>query len=218
MTFGRRELKPKPLAKYIKVSKKLLRSAPAVDALVRDRLAYVFAITEESAFLTGDGATAPLGMMTASADGIYTDRDVSTGNAATSITFDGLTSAKFGLKPQYRARARWLFHTDAVSQIAKLKDGAGQYIWRESVRVGEPDRILGIPVFESVYMSNTFTTGLYVGLLGDFSNYWIADALSMEFEILRELYAATNQIAVVGRLECDGMPVNSEAFVRVKLG
>ena len=170
MAFGRRELKPKPLAKYIKVSKKLLRTIPSVDSLVMERLAYVFAITEEAAFLTGDGATAPLGLMTASNDGISTSYDCSTGNAATSITFDGLTSAKFTLKPQYRANARWLFHTDGVCQIAKLKDGEGQYIWRESVRVGEPDRILGMPVFESQYMSNTFTTGLYVGILGDFRN------------------------------------------------
>jgi len=34
---------------------------------------------------------------------------------------------------------------------------------------------------------------------------------------LVELYAATNQVGFVGRLESDGMPVLAEAFVRVKL-
>jgi len=56
-----------------------------------------------------------------------------------------------------------------------------------------------------------------VGLLGDFSFYWIADSLQMEMQRLDELFAATNQVGFVGRLESDGMPVLEEAFVRVTL-
>jgi HK97 family phage major capsid protein len=56
-----------------------------------------------------------------------------------------------------------------------------------------------------------------VGVLGDFSFYWIADAMTMEMQRLVELYATTNQIGLIGRLESDGMPVLGEAFVRVKL-
>lgn len=217
MSFGRRELHPHPLAKYIKVSKKLVRTVPSVETLVRDRLAYKFAVTEESAFMTGSGANQPLGVFTASANGISTARDVSTGNETTSIKFDGLYEAKYTLKQQYWPRARWVFHRDAVKQIAKLKDGEGRYIWSESQRIGEPDRLLGLPVYMSEYAPNTFTTGLYVGILGDFSYYWISDALTMEIEVLRELYAATNQVAIVARKETDGMPVLAEAFVRVTL-
>lgn len=217
MSFGKRELHPHPLAKYIKVSRKLLRQVPDVESLVRDRLGYKFAVTMESAYLTGSGAGQPLGVFTASSDGIGTGRDVSTGNTTTEIRFDGLIEAKYTLKQQYWPRARWLFHRDAVKQIAKLKDGQGQYLWRESVRVGEPDRVLGFPVFMSEYAPNTFTTGQYVGILGDFSFYWIADALDMDMQRLDELYAATNQVGFIGRMESDGMPVLAEAFVRVQL-
>jgi len=217
MAFGRRALHPHPLAKRILISNKLLRMVPDAEGLVNDRLAYKFGITWEKAGLTGTGAGQPLGVFTASADGISTSRDVSTGNTTTSIQFDGLIEAKFTLKPQYWPRARWMFHRDGVKQIAKLKDGNGQYIWRESVRVGEPDRVLGLPAFMSEYAPNTFTTGLYVGILGDFSNYWIADAMDLEMQRLVELYAATNQVGLIGRLESDGMPVLEEAFVRVKL-
>ena len=69
----------------------------------------------------------------------------------------------------------------------------------------------------SEYAPNTFTTGLYVGLLGDFSHYWIADALEMTVQRLVELYAGTNQTGFIGRLETDGAPVLEEAFARVKL-
>ena len=218
MDFGKRELSPKPLAKYIKVSRKLLRaSAFNVEALVRDRLAYKFATTEENAFLNGTGAGQPLGVFTASNDGITTSQDVSTGNTDTTITLDGLKEAKYALKTNYWPRVRWIFHRDAVKMISKLKDGEGQYIWQPSVVQGDPDRILSFPVDMSEYAPNTFSSGNYVGILGDFSNYWIVDALDMEMQRLVELYAATNQIGFIGRKETDGMPVLAEAFRRVTL-
>jgi HK97 family phage major capsid protein len=217
MSFGKRELYPHPLAKYIKVSRKLLRMVPDVESLVRDRLGYKFSVTMENAYLNGSGSNQPLGVFVASDDGIGTARDASTGNTSTEIRFDGLIEAKYTLKPQYWPKARWMFHRDGVKQIAKLKDGEGQYIWRESVRVGEPDRILGFPSFMSEYAPNTFTASQYVGILGDFAFYWIADALDMDMQRLDELYAATNQVGFVGRMESDGMPVLAEAFVRVKL-
>lgn len=217
MSLGGRELHPHPLAKRLKVSNKLLRMVPGADALVRERLAYKFAVTQESRFLNGSGSNQPLGVFTASSVGISTARDVSTGNTTTAPTFDGLIGAKFALKAQYWNRADWMFHRDVAAVIAKLKDGNGQYLWRESVRAGEPDTLLGRPVYMSEYAPNTLTTGLYVGIIGDFSQYWIADALDMQVQVLKELYAETNQTGYIGRMETDGMPVLAEAFARVKL-
>lgn len=216
--FGKRELRPHPIAKYVKVSNTALRSTVMdVGQIVQNRLAYKFGRTMENAYLNGSGANQPLGVFTASADGISTARDVSTGNTQTSLTFDGLIEAKFTLRSEYWGAARWLFHRDAVKMLTKLKDGEGQYVWRESVRAGEPNMLLGLPVVISELVPNTFTSGLYVGLLGDFSYYWIADALDMQLQRLVELYAHTNQTAFQGRMESDGMPVLAEAFVRVKL-
>lgn len=218
MALGKREFAPHPVAKRVKVSNTLLRYSPLnVEGLVRERLAYKFGITQEKGFLVGSGAMQPLGVFTASDDGIPTGRDVSTGNTTTEIQFDGLIEAKYTLKSQYWPRARWIFHRDAMKQIAKIKDGEGQYIWRESVRQGEPDRILGFPQLMSEYAPNTFTTGLYVGILGDFSQYWIVDALDLQVQRVIELYAETNETGFIGRAETDGMPVLGEAFVRVTL-
>jgi len=217
MAFGKRELRPHPLAKYIKLSRKLIQRVPNSESLAQTRLGYKFSVTMESNYMTGNGAGEPLGVFVASNDGISTSRDYSTGNTTTELRFDGLIGAKYQLKSQYWPRARWLFHRDGVAQIAKLKDGNGQYLWRESVRVGEPDRALNFPVYMSEYAPNTFTTGLYVGILGDFQYYWIADSLALEVQRLVELFAATNQIGLVGRMESDGLPVLGEAFVRVKL-
>jgi HK97 family phage major capsid protein len=218
MAFGKRELHPRPLAKRIKVSQKLLaRSALPTEQIVRERLAYKIGLTEEKAFLTGSGANEPLGLFTASNDGVPTSRDVSTGNTTTSIKVDGLLEAKYALKGQYLADARWLFHRDAVKQISKLVDSNGQYLWQQSVQAGQPDRLLGLPVMMSEYVPNTFTSTLYVGMIAAFRHYWIADALNLQLQRLDELYAETNQVGFIARAEIDGMPVLAEAFARVKL-
>jgi len=218
MAFGRRDLKPHPLAKRILVSRKLLRSSVIdVEALIRDRFAYKFGVTEEKAFLTGDGKNKPLGLFTASADGISTGRDFSTGNSTTAIGNDGLVEAKMGVKAQYRAKAEWMFHRDALKQIMKIKDGEGRYIWQPGLTMGAPDRLLNAPYNESEYAPNTFTSGKYVGLYGDLSYYWIVDSLAMEIQALYELYAESNQIGFIMRRETDGAPVLEEAFARVKL-
>lgn len=220
MSFGGRELTPAPVAKRIKVSKTLIRrSSIGVDAIVRDRLAYKMAVVMENAYINGTGANGqPLGVMTASDLGIGTGRDVSTGNTAATPTFDGLKEAKYTLKNQYRPRCNWIFHRTIVKLISKLKDGEGRYIWEASVVIGDPDRILGMPVRESEYMPNTISASNYVGILGDFSRYWIADSLASTIQVLLELYAETNQNGYILRMESDGMPVLAEAFIRVKLG
>lgn len=219
MAFGRREMKPQLIAKLVKVSEKLLNRVPNAEQVVRDRLAYKFGITEEKAFMTGTGASKPLGVFTASADGVTTARDYSTDNTTTTITFDNLKGVKYSLKGAYHPNASWVFHRDAVAMISKLKDGDGQYIWQSDVKAGEPDRILGFPVYMSEYAPNTFTTGLYVGILGDFkAGYWIADyAEGYRTKRLVELYAATGQIGILGEQYVDGAPVLAEAFARVKL-
>lgn len=220
MSLGKRELTPHPIARLIKVSNKLVRASFLdPEKIVTDRLVYKFSVVQENAFLNGTGNNQPMGVFTAATAGfgISTARDVSTGNTATAITTDGLIEAFYSLKAQYRKKATWIFHRDAIKKIRKLKDGEGNYIWNLGISADKPATILGAPYCESEYAPSTFNTQLYVGIVADFSHYWIADALSMQIQRLVELYAATNQVGFIGRMELDGMPTVEEAFSRVKL-
>jgi len=217
LAFGKREFKTNPATAEILISKTLIRNAPGVEGIVTAEMAYAFAELLENAYMTGDGVQKPLGLFVASADGIPAARDVSTGNTATEIKFDGLLEAKYSIKDGYQKNCEWIFNRLAVKQLAKLKNAEGQYIWQSSVVLGTPDMLLGKPVNSSEYVPATFTSGLYVGMYGDLKNYWICDSLSMEMQILMELYARTNQIDYIARLETDGAPVVSEAFARIKL-
>jgi len=224
--FGKRELKPNPLAKSIKVSKKLLRQSTInVEQLIGQRLAYKFGITEEKAFLTGDGFNKPLGVFTADVNGIPTSRDVAAASQ-TAIAGDDILETKHTLKAAYwdRPSTFWILHRTVLKNIRKLKDTTNNYLWSPGlgpgggITGGLPATLVDVPYKISEYAPNTQTAGLYVAIIGDFSTgYWIADALNFDLQVLVELYAITNQNGYVARQEVDGMPVLPEAFVRLKM-
>lgn len=216
--IGKREFRPHLLTKLVKVSMKLLRTgAINVESLLTERLGYVFAITEEQAFLTGDGAQQPLGVFTASNDGVTTARDT-TCASATTFTADEVIDCLYSLKEGYQRNATWLVSREFVKKLRKLKDGTGQYLWQPGL-AGQPGTILDRPYVMSEYVPSTYTTGLYVAAVGDFrTGYWIADSLDVEVQRLDQLFALKNQVGVLARKETDGAPVVSEAFARLKLG
>lgn len=217
MSFGKRELEPKPLAKRIKVSNKLLqRSSMGVDALVQDRLRYKFGITEEKAYLTGSGSGQPLGIFTANANGISTSRDKAFA-ATTAFDADALIDTYYHVKGPYRNTGVWGFHRDGIREIRQLKGSDNNYLWQPGLRGGEPDTLLGRPIYESEYIPNTYTAGLYAGFFGDVRFYHIAEVSNVSIQRLVELYAETNQVGFIGRRELDGMPVLEEAFARIKM-
>lgn len=217
ITIGKRELTPHLLTKLVKMSNKLMRSG-SIDAvsLVRDELAYVIGTTLENAYMTGSGAQQPLGIFTASDNGVPTSRDVTATNT-TSFTADNLIDCLFNLKEQYQRNAVGLFSRAAVKMARKLKDGGGQYLWQPGL-AGTPNTILDRPYIQSEFVPSTFTTGLYVAAFADLqSGYWIADSLQMEVQVLDQLFALRNQAGYLARMETDGMPVQPEAFSRLKL-
>lgn len=217
MRFGNREMAPHQLTKLLKASQKLIRaSILPIDTFIAQRLAYKFGITENKAFLTGSGSQRPLGVFTASNDGIATSRDV-TASATTSFNADDLINTQESLKDAYQQKATWLMHRDARKMARKLKDGNGQYIWQPGLSGGAPDTILNRPLVTDENAPNTFTTGQYVAMFADFSFYWIQDDIGLEIQRLGELFALRNQVGWLGRKFTDAMPVLGEAFARLKL-
>lgn len=218
LRFGLRELSPHYMTYAAEISRALMYgSVMDVEAIVREELVRDAAELEERGFLTGDGVNKPLGVFTASDDGIPTSRDVSTGNATTTPTADGLARAFYSLKDVYRARSTWLMHRDVITSVILLKDGNGQYLFRMSAGADRPDTLFNRPVRSSEFAPNTLTTGQYVGIVGDFNNYWIIDGTEVQLQKLIETKAKSNRDEFIGRRKVDGAPTKGEAFARVKL-
>lgn len=218
LEYGRREFKPYRLAKLIKLSKTLMRHAPMAERTIMDEMIYRIGTAQENAYLNGSGTNQPLGVFTASANGIPTTRDVATGNTATTVSFDGLINAKYSIKEQYIRGASWIMHRDLAKTLALIKDTNGQYIWQPAVALGQPDTLLGHVAHMSEYAPNTYTAGKYAAVFGNFfEGYWYCDADTVYIQVLNELFAVNNQVGYLVEYFGDGMPVLPEAFARVAL-
>lgn len=213
LEYGRREFKPNRMAKLMKLSRTLVQHSANADGIVRDEMLYRIGITQEKAYMTGNGTGKPLGIFVASDSGISTARDV-TGALNTA---DSLIDMKYSLKEQYLGNAEWVMHRDVVKAVAKLKGVDNQYLWQPSLMEGQPDRLLGHPVHMSEYAPDTLTTGNYAAVFGDFRYYWIVDADALTVQVLNELYAVNNQIGYLFNYFGDGAPVLDEAFARLKI-
>lgn len=227
VTLGKRELNPSYISKEVKISEPLIRkSVMSITDLIRQRLAYKFSVTQEKGFITGDGVNKALGVNTADPNGVSTSRDY-TGSTSLVISPGDIIGMYFFLKSGYSAKGTWLASRDAFSDIRQLKDSAGNYLWQpfdmpgRQLVGGNPGTIMGRPYLISEYCkfktSSAWVAGDYAVTFGDFSYYYVADSLEMTMKVLNELYARTNQVGILGRMEVDGQPVLENAFVRLKI-
>lgn len=214
--FGKRSLAPTDLTKLVKISKKLLAtSALPIDTMARDRIAEKFVSAYENAIVNGKGEDGPLGLFVASDNGIPSSRDVETATALT-ITGDDIINVYMSLRPAYRRNAVWVMNTSTLKDVMKLKDSNGQYLWHESLRVGEPSTLLGLPVLESEYAPTASAAGDYALLLGDLSHYKWAYWKGLDLTVANEKFAGTNQVGFYGHALADGCPTLPAAFARLK--
>lgn len=217
LAYSLRELSPNTLVKLIKISDKLVKvSALPIEQIVKEKITEKLVAAFENGITVGTGSGQPLGVFTASANGVPTSRDVTTAGAT--LASDDLIKTKMSLKPAYRRKARWVMSTDILTDCLLLKDKNDQYLWRPGLRDGDPDTLLGLPVIESAYAPSTKTSGSYIAVLGDFSYYWWAYVDGIEIKNLVELFALKNQLGFKGTAYADGAPVLAEAFSRVKVG
>ena len=216
--FGRRVLTPHPLAKRIKVSRTLMRSARFdMEAWVNDRMAYKFAVPEENAFINGSGAAQPLGLLNTS------DLPVFTTAGSLAVTGDDVINWVYSLPARYAPGATILCNRAFIRKVRLLKGTDNNYLWQPGLQGGSPSRILDTP-YE---VSDRFDDGLdandaweasaKIAVIGDFQYYWIVDSLNFTLQRVDELYAETNEVGFIGRKEADGMAVLAEAFYALKV-
>jgi len=223
--FGQRNLTPHALAKRVLVSNTLLRRASFdVEAWVRERMAYRFAVPEENGFINGDGNGKPLGILNTPNLPTYTTATSNQVYGNDIINWVYSLPAAYAAHPSCRILCNRAF-IRKVRALHTMENAveADNYIWQPGLAQGEPNRILDI----EYELSDRFDDGLdandaweddaVVAVIGAWDYYWIVDALGMTIQRLVELYAETNQTGFIGRKETDGMAVLAEAFYALKV-
>ena len=168
------------------------------------RLAKAFARTEDQAFISGAGTNEPVGLLN-------NDEGAETGASAAELTFDAVIEHYFSVKPEYRKNGVWLVNDETALTLKKLKDDAGNYLWR-----GSDDTIMGKPVMISEYMPNA-EAGAKPILFGDFSYYWIVKRSPLTVKMLRELFSLNSQVGYLAFELIDGRLVRREAVKALQI-
>ena len=211
-TFSQVILDAYKLSVAVKVSEELLAdNAYDLEGFLIRAFGRAIANAEEEAFIVGDGSSKPTGLLHATLGG-----QIGVTTSGNSITADEVLDLIYKLKRPYRANAAFLTADSTLAAIRKLKDSTGTYLWQPALTAGEPDRLLGYPVYTSQFVP-AVAAGQSVMAFGDFSYYNIGDRGTRSFAALHELYAGVGQVAFVAKERVDGKLILPEAVQVLKM-
>lgn len=204
-TFGQQYIGAHKVGTLIKVSEELLNdSAFDLEAYFVAEFARRIGNKEEEAFLNGDGAGKPTGILNDAEVGV-------TAASATAITADELIDLFYSLPAPYRTNAVWVMNDSTMRYIRKLKDTTGQFLWQKALHEGEHETLLGKPIYHSPFAPEV-AAGAKPILFGDLSYYWIGDRKGITFRRLNERYADTGQVGFLASKRLDGKLILPEAI------
>jgi HK97 family phage major capsid protein len=135
------------------VTQRLLDDASFdIGKWVEGKIADKFARSEGTAMVTGNGIGRPRGFLAVPTD-VADDGTRAWGKlqyvvsgAAASIVADALRNQYWALRAPHRKNATWLMASATANLVDKLKDSAGDYLWRNGMTSGAPPSLLGRPV------------------------------------------------------------------------
>lgn len=201
-----------------RASQKLLDDATVdIETWLAQKIAEKMTLSENAAFITGDGNGKPRGFLT------YELVDIGKGEwgkfeAVVSKSNDALTDgdvlleAFHSLKAQYLSGAAWLMARSAMAAIRKLKGENRQYLWQPSMIEGTPATLLGCPVMIADDMPTLEPKKPATAIaFGNFREaYQIVDRSGLH--VLRDPFSAKPYVEFYATKRVGGDVINFEAL------
>lgn len=173
VTFGEKSLSAYAFnTEWLRVSKALADdSIMAMEQVLGDLLGERLGRRANVELTTGNGSTAPNGIVTASSLGKTTV-------GTTAITADEIIDLLHSVNPAYRQspKAAFMFNDTTLATIRKLKDGDGNYLWQMgNVQQGVPGTLLGYRYYINQAMASipASASASRVMLFGDIGKYYV---------------------------------------------
>lgn len=146
---------------------------PGLLADAKDRL-------EEAAFATGTGSGQPQGVVNG-ATTVVTTATTLVVAIADVYAVQAALPARFRNAPG----AAWVANVSQINRFRQLDTAGGSSFWT-NLGKGQPETLLGAPIYESTTMAGTVSAGSLEAIFGDFGQYIIVDrvGVSMIYEPL----------------------------------
>lgn len=200
------ELSAKP-----KASQKILDDANVnIESWIASKVAEKFARDEATAFITGNGVGKPMGLASYASGTSFGQIEQVVSGSAAALTADGLIDLFYSLKDAYLANAAFGMQRASVKAVRKLVDQNDQYLWQPGLQSGQPDSLLGKPLYQAADLAAIGANNLPVAF-GDFrAGYQIVDRFGIR--VLRDPYSSKPYIEFYTTKRVGGAVKNFEAI------
>ena len=209
MTFANKQLSAYNYASQVRVSMQLLQdNAFDLNSFLAESMGERIARASNAALTTGTGSSQPQGIVTGSALG-------KTAAGATAITESDILDLIYSIDPSYRNKPSFglMMHDNVASAIRALGFGSSNDfpVFVPSLEAGQPDRIMGVPVYINNDMQSSIATATKTIIAADFSKYVVRNAGGVQFVRLNERYMDELEIGFVAYARKDGAVLDSRA-------
>jgi len=177
-SFAQPSITPKKAAAWVQGSFEVLADS-GFGAEVGPLLADAKDRLEATAFATGNGSTQPKGVITA-----VSAVSGSVVNSATTDTYAvaDVYAVEQALPPRHRLTGSpsWMANKAIINKTRQFDTSGGSSFWA-NLGMGQPEQLLGAPIYEASAMDGVINAGAenYALLLGDFRNFYIVDRVGM---------------------------------------
>lgn len=181
-----------------------------LEAWLAEKVSDKFGRTEATSFISGNGVNKPRGILTyANGTAMNQIEQISSGSAAT-LTADGLINLSYALKAAYKSGSAFMLKRASIAVVRKLKDSQNQYLWQPSLQLGQPDMLLGFPMYEADDMEAVGANTLAVAFGNFKASYQIVDRMGIR--VLRDPFSNKPYVAFYTTKRVGGGVKNFEAI------
>lgn len=204
-------------------------SAMDIPGWLGEEVGIEFARMEGEAFINGNGATRPRGILqyptvaeaswawgsigytATGVDGDWADSSSDPGAETTNIV-----DLVYSLKKAFRRNARYLCNRATVGSLMKLRDADGRQLWASGLQLGQPDRLMNYPITEMEDMPDIGSDAFALAF-GDFRRaYTVVNRIGTR--VLRDPFTSKPNVLFYTTRRLGGGLINYEAVKFLKFG
>ncbi|CAB4157869.1 COG4653 Predicted phage phi-C31 gp36 major capsid-like protein [uncultured Caudovirales phage] len=133
-----------------------------ISALIAEQAGNAIGFGINTGLTVGTGTVEPTGIFTTGASAVTGGTGVSG-----APTYENLVDLLYALDGQARLLpgVGWLMNKTGLAAVRKIKDGSGAFIWSAgNIAQGQPDQLLGYPVYENPAAANVATGAFSIGV------------------------------------------------------
>ena len=162
-----------------------------LNSFIQRRAGRAVALKSNTDLMVGNGTGKPKGLMTT---GNTVGVTLASGQTTTISSGDSIIDLYHSLPVPYRGDAVFIMHDTTLKIVRKFKDTTNQYIWQPGLQAGQPDLLLGRPVYidPDAPVPAADALSIYFGDVR--SNYIVRSVTGVSLKVLVELYAANGYV------------------------